>query len=106
MSDGPLIHIGYPKTASSWLQAHLFCEESAVGLAAVATAAHINREIVGPNALDFDPASTRRHFERRIRKVEEAGATAVRERRRSYRRSGSRALRTPAATIRASSQSA
>jgi hypothetical protein len=75
--DGPLIHVGYPKTASSWLQAHLFSRSGSAGLAAVATAARINREIVAPNALDFDPTSTRLRFETRLRRVEEGGAFPV-----------------------------
>jgi hypothetical protein len=73
----PLLHIGYPKTATSWLQVHLFCDRSQANLVAAATSAKINRAIVGPNALDFDPASTRRRFERRIRRVEETGAVPV-----------------------------
>lgn len=77
MRDGPLIHVGYPKTGTSWLQAHLFCTSGCAGLAGVATAARINREIVAPNALDFDPELTRLRFEARLRKVEDAGSLPV-----------------------------
>lgn len=73
----PLLHIGYPKTASSWLQAHLFSADGGSGLVAAATAAHVNRILVGPNALDFDASEARRHFAKRIRRVEGAGAVAV-----------------------------
>jgi Sulfotransferase family len=59
-----LIHIGYHKTGSSWLQRHLFSRKAGAGFTAFDKGRDgpINRLIVTPNALDFDPHATHSGF--------------------------------------------
>lgn len=59
-SKSPLIHIGYHKTASSWLQANLF---EGHGFKKYLSQVEIRDRIILPNALDFDVASVRDHYD-------------------------------------------
>jgi len=58
-----LVHIGYHKCASSWLQAHLFGRED-LGLGWLRKGAdNPVRQFVDTDALDFDPAGLRRELD-------------------------------------------
>ncbi len=50
-----LIHIGYHKTGSSWLQDHLFSEKNGA-FKMLMSLQEIRDSLVMPNALDFDPS--------------------------------------------------
>jgi hypothetical protein len=66
----PLLHIGFHKTGTTWLQQHLFCEADA-GFAEVGSEIEIKRFVVKPHDLDFRPGKCRGFFVERI-----AAATA------------------------------
>ena len=53
-----LVHIGYHKTATSWLQRVLFTK-AGLGLSLAATKAELHPLLVDPRALDFDAADAR-----------------------------------------------
>src|SRR5262245_39922524 len=73
----PLLHVGYHKTGTSWLQSHLFTNER-TGLATpFKEHADIYQHLVHPHALDFDPEACRAHFLRAIANLEDRGLTAV-----------------------------
>ena len=57
--NNPLIHIGYPKTASSWFQRNFF---PFVQNVSHVTKSEINEKIIYPNSLDFDPEHTKEYF--------------------------------------------
>lgn len=57
-----LIHIGYHKTASTWLQEHLWGNEAA-GFKKYLAQKSIRDLIIMPNALDFDAAKVRAYYE-------------------------------------------
>lgn len=59
-----ILHIGYHKTATSWLQRHVFAEAD-TGLRTVGKLGvdHPIRQLVRAPALDFDPAACRALFE-------------------------------------------
>ncbi len=66
LDPGPsaiLVHIGYHKTATSWLQRHLFANESAGFGWLGKAAANPVRRIVDVDPLDFDPAAARASIE-------------------------------------------
>jgi hypothetical protein len=65
----PLLHIGYHKTGTTWLQKHLFPNEAA-GCALVAGYKLLQPTFVTVNPFDFSPEAARKMFERRIREVE------------------------------------
>jgi hypothetical protein len=79
MASSPLIHVGYHKTGSSWLQKYLFSAKAGAGFTAFAKGRDgpINELIVSPNALDFDPAAARRRFEDLIDRATDSGRRAV-----------------------------
>lgn len=54
----PLIHIGYMKTGSTWLQQHVI-PSPAAGLGFVATREALTEHLVGPSVLGYDPATVR-----------------------------------------------
>lgn len=57
-----LIHIGYHKTGTTWLQTQLF-DAAALGLARPYTRHDVAGPIVLPHAYDFDAAACRAHFD-------------------------------------------
>ncbi|MDA0772019.1 MAG: sulfotransferase [Cyanobacteria bacterium] len=59
-SKPPLIHIGYHKTASSWLQANLFDD---YGFKRFIAQSEIRDRIVLPNALDFKATELRSYYD-------------------------------------------
>lgn len=73
----PLVHIGYPKAGSSWLQAHVFVDD-AVGFSPVTPGAmEISRRLVYPHPLDFDADECRAMFSPRIDEITLAGRVPV-----------------------------
>ena len=78
MADPVLIHIGYHKTGTNWLQRELF-RESATGYRWLGKrpASHPIWAIVNARALEFDAASVRAGLEPRVRKAEDLGAVPV-----------------------------
>lgn len=55
----PLLHIGYHKTGSTWLQNHLFVREDAGFVVPFDRKTTLNRAIVEPYPLTFDAAAAR-----------------------------------------------
>ncbi|MGB3406090.1 MAG: hypothetical protein WBA67_01210 [Jannaschia sp.] len=64
MTTTPLIHIGYHKTATSWLQQRVFQPET--GFAPVLSHQEVWDLIVRPHGLSFDPAPARALVSERI----------------------------------------
>lgn len=58
----PLIHIGYHKTGTTWLQRSVFTRPE-TGFGALDEHTDIHDHIVFPHALDFDPQACRAHFQ-------------------------------------------
>ncbi len=56
--DAPLLHIGYPKTATTWLQEQVFYRPEVAGFFNMLTMKEINPHIVRVNSLAFDPRNT------------------------------------------------
>ena len=59
---GLLIHIGYHKTGTTWLQKSLFCDEMA-GFCQPWTRGEIHKWLILVNALSFDGEAARAYFE-------------------------------------------
>jgi hypothetical protein len=76
MASGPLLHIGFHKTGTSWLQRHAFRSE-ALGFATAGSEERIKERLVAPHDLDFDPAACRAVFAPRIEKALAAGLVPV-----------------------------
>jgi hypothetical protein len=72
----PLIHIGYHKTATTWLQDCLF---RGPGSRFLAFHEHkdLHTQIVFPHPFDFDPAACRRSLEPLLEKAAKKGLTPV-----------------------------
>jgi hypothetical protein len=65
----PLIHIGYQKTGSTWLQKHLFVNQ-AVGFATpFDKSTELADWIIVPNALDFDADTCRSEMSSKLASV-------------------------------------
>lgn len=60
MGKQPLLHIGYHKTATTWMQQLLFVP--AHGYRQIAGHSEVFDHIVAPHGLSFDPAVMRRHI--------------------------------------------
>ena len=58
---GLLVHIGYHKTASSWLQQHLFNNHQC-GFTSPFSVAEISNYLISPHALDFNPKECKTIF--------------------------------------------
>lgn len=71
-----LIHIGYPKTATKWLQRHLF-NAAALGVGRVLSVQEVDRLLVFPNGLDFDAAQCRQVLASAVAQVVERGLVPV-----------------------------
>lgn len=65
----PLLHIGYHKTGTTWLQKHVFPNKEA-GFSFVAGHKLLQPTFVTVNPFDFSPEAARKKFEQRIREVE------------------------------------
>jgi hypothetical protein len=67
----PLVHIGYHKTGSSWLQRFVFTRKARAGFWAFNKGRNgpITDLLIRPNALDFDPDAARARFSQLIRQA-------------------------------------
>ena len=72
----PLLHIGYHKTGTTWLQRRLF-GTPALGFAAFRKHDDVHARLVRPHALDFDAGACRDYFDPRIADVEGRSLVAV-----------------------------
>jgi hypothetical protein len=68
----PLIHIGYHKTGTSWLQGSVFPNAEA-GFSRVGGV----RYFFGVNPFDFEPETVRKIFERKIKRTQSQGLVPV-----------------------------
>lgn len=73
--SGPLIHIGYHRTGTTWLQRGLF-QDRELGFQS-AFSGQIAKALVYPNALDFDAKTASQVFEVGIREAQEQGRIPV-----------------------------
>lgn len=73
-----ILHIGYHKTATSWLQRHVFAG-AGTGLVTVGKRGvdHPIRQLVRATALEFDAAACRALFEPLLERIREQGLTPV-----------------------------
>jgi hypothetical protein len=71
----PLLHVGYPKTGSTWLQNHVF-DHHGLGLASVARSV-IHDQLARVHPLVFDVAACRATFDPFIRSIQGRGLTPV-----------------------------
>lgn len=76
MLDQPLIHIGYHKTGSTWLQRRIFADQS-LGYTLVQPRTIVDEAFVVCNPFTFDPRQARAHFEDFAIQAEESGRTLV-----------------------------
>ena len=65
----PLIHIGYHKTATTWLQERLFIDP--LGYVPVMSHAEVSQHIVSPNGLKFDKGSAPALIAQRVADISE-----------------------------------
>lgn len=71
-----LVHIGYHKTGTSWLQRRLFVHKD-VGFVLTHAKTAVVDPLISPHALDFDAAACRAFFEPAVRAAWEAGLLPV-----------------------------
>jgi hypothetical protein len=71
-----LIHIGYHKAGSTWLQAHLF-DNSEVGFANPYRRSTVREVLLPVNPFDFDPDQARRAFAKPTARARDAGLVPV-----------------------------
>jgi hypothetical protein len=72
----PLVHIGYHKTGTSWLQRDVF-RNAGAGFSVVTRKKALRQALVSCNPFEFDPEITRGNFEPRIREIETQNLVAV-----------------------------
>jgi hypothetical protein len=71
-----LLHIGYHKTGTTWLQKHVF-SSSSYGFISPMSIKEILDEIILPHPLDFDSGACRRAITRRLAAVASSGLLPV-----------------------------
>ncbi len=72
----PLVHIGYHKTGTTWLQKNVFNDED-LGLSLVAGPLPVRFWFIAINAFDFDPSRVRTRFRRSMEEAGERGLVPV-----------------------------
>jgi hypothetical protein len=72
----PLVHIGYHKTGTTWLQRHLFGNRG-LGLAKPLPMEKIRKVLIAPHALDFDPEACADKLRPRVEATAEGGLVPV-----------------------------
>jgi hypothetical protein len=78
MQERPvLIHIGYHKTGTNWLQRHFFVPRTGLRWLGKSGEDHPVRRIVKVSPLEFDAAATRADFDHLLRQVEAEGLLPV-----------------------------
>jgi hypothetical protein len=75
-SGGPLIHIGYQKTGTSWLQRYVFPNRD-LGFDSPVAESSIKKHLVAPHDLAFDAGAVRDRYLPRIQKLEQEGLVPV-----------------------------
>ena len=75
-SSSPLIHIGYHKTGTTWLQREVF-PNSDLGFAMPLRRQEITNEIVRPGPFEFEPQRAMSRIEPAIRSSQESGLQPV-----------------------------
>ena len=75
--SGPLVHVGYHKTGTTWFQTRFFDDSSSGFLLPWSRADQIDEWIVLPKQLHFDPAAARAHFENGLSRARAEGRIAV-----------------------------
>ena len=76
MKKRPLIHIGYCKTGTTWLQNHVFANPE-FGFSTPLDRALLREKIAYPHDLQFDPDALRSRIEAAIDKADEDGLVPV-----------------------------
>ena len=71
-----LVHIGYHKTGSTWLQQRLFSSREA-GFGVVVRQSKVKRSMVAPDDFEFDAARCREAYQPRIDMMERRGVVPV-----------------------------
>ena len=71
-----LVHIGYHKTGSTWLQQRLFSAREA-GFGVVVRQSKVKRSMVAPDDFEFDAARCREAYQPRIDMMERRGVVPV-----------------------------
>lgn len=74
--SAPLIHIGYHKTGTTWLQEHLFANAT-LGFEMPFVKRHLAESIAETDSLDFDAEACRRRFTPGLEAVQTRGLTPV-----------------------------
>jgi sulfotransferase family protein len=74
--DGPLVHVGYHKTASTWLQRRIFSDES-LGYLEVRPRTIIDQAFIVCNPFRFDPADAAEFFADWEKNAADKGSTLV-----------------------------
>jgi Sulfotransferase family len=72
----PLVHVGYHKTGSTWLQLHVFRSKE-LGFALCGGGRKVKRHIVVPHDLAFEPSRCRQRFVSRFEREIETGLVPV-----------------------------
>jgi hypothetical protein len=72
----PLIHIGYHKTGTTWLQENLFVSAD-VGFLSCGGETEVKRKIARPHDLEFDPEPARAAFARWFERADREGLVPV-----------------------------
>jgi sulfotransferase family protein len=72
-----LVHIGYHKTGTNWLQRELFRADTGYRWLGKRPRSHPVRRFVRDRPLEFDPVEVRRAFDPMVAEVEEAGLLPV-----------------------------
>lgn len=72
----PLLHIGYHKTGTTWLQKRVFPDTEA-GFSFVAGPRIVRSVFVAVNPFDFDPGAARKNFARGINEAEAQGLVPI-----------------------------
>jgi hypothetical protein len=73
----PLVHIGYHKTGTSWLQRYLFSGKAGAGFRTCGSEGDAKRELVRPHDLEFDPKQAYAWYEPRFERIAAEGLVPV-----------------------------
>ena len=74
--DAVLLHVGYHKTGSSWLQRRVFAAPES-GFEWLGRPWQARQQIVAPHPLAFDPAAARAHYQPEIESAQAKGRIVV-----------------------------
>ena len=77
MTDKLLLHVGYHKTATTWLQRRVFDVPESGFEWILGRKWEARKHLVAPTSLCFDAAEARRHFETALQSATAAGRTPV-----------------------------